>query len=491
MYKYKKKTVKLVLIGFIFFILLSRTVCAFDNAPDGPNSETPDKRKYYNVISNPDSTGIFKKSHYSTHDWIADAALRLLIDETDGLKDLEWLLDSQIRSISNPHWISQYGDRVNHYRVRSYISYLYSTQFPDMDPRDCYADRPHRHPKTIDLWWEEGEIIGNGQGLGSWVGRSEYHCFHWVAISLGDGIYTFVPKGLMRAPEYAWRTAKEAIRCLVPENEGDNGWAKPESAACWLGVMSHFIADLASPPHLIQENEGYYPKVPRFHDWFENQVAKYTTWDVIQGGPVGYLTSPNFFRINMDLIGKDAQNIIPLPPYIAATTCATESIIKSYGHLDQGGLFIKEGDSVQVDLIKLSSSSYWNWGDLNKERNSNNQIIPGSLTYKQYYDNVEYLLNIAIYYTASALKWVMHEVKVRNNGKPLDCDQWAKEFYKEKYPEEQRPIENPSGLLFDEIINLIRDYIKKYKPNLIVQLAMLAPIIAFSFVPLIIITIIN
>jgi hypothetical protein len=485
--KNKKKIIKLVFIGFIFYIISNRTVFAFDNAPDGPNSETPDKRKYYNFIATPDSTGIFKKSHYSTHDWIADAALRLLIDETDGsLQDWAWLLDQETSLKSVVNWESKYGDGVRHYPVRSYISYLYGTQMPDMNPKKANNARPHRHPTIIDCWWEEGEIIGNGQGMGKWVGRSDYQDFHWIAIAVGPNQYTFVPKGLMRAPEYAWRSSKEAIRCLVPETEGDRGWAKPESAASWLGVMSHYIADLASPPHLIQENEGYYPKAPKFHDWFENQVAKFTTWDYSIGGPKGYQTGIHFFNINMALIGFDAQNIVPLPPYLAALACATMSIEKCYGHLDEGGLFIRNGDLVQQDLITYSSSSYWNWGDPGKDRRSDKEILSSGLTYRQYYDKVEYLLNLAIYYTAAALKWVMVEVKNRNNGKSLDCDQWAKEFYKEKYPEEQRPVENPSGLELDDVLNLIRDYIKKYKPNIVVQFAMLAPTIAFTFIPMII-----
>jgi hypothetical protein len=217
----------------------------------------------------------------------------------------------------------------------------------------------------------------------------------------------------MKAPEYAYITSKEAIRCLVPERESDTGWAKPESAACWLGVMSHFIADLASPPHLIQENEGYYPKSPKFHDWFENQIAKHTLWDSIKGGPEGYQSTTNFFKIDMSIIGQDAQNIIPVPPYLAALTTATYSIEKSYGHLNEGGLFIRKGDQEQEDMIKLSSSTYWSWGALGKERNSNNAILSNGLTYKQYYDKVEYLLNTAIYYTAAAMKWIMHEVKKR------------------------------------------------------------------------------
>ena len=50
--------------------------------------------------------------------------------------------------------------------------------------------------------------------------------------------------------------------------------AKPEAAACWLGVMTHFMADLACPPHLIRETEGYYPRNPSFHKWFEEQVSR-------------------------------------------------------------------------------------------------------------------------------------------------------------------------------------------------------------------------
>jgi len=78
----KRKFFLLGLIGLISLLIIPIDyVIAYKNAPYGPNSETPDKRKYYNFIDT--GSGIFQNSHYSTHDWIADAALRLLLDETD------------------------------------------------------------------------------------------------------------------------------------------------------------------------------------------------------------------------------------------------------------------------------------------------------------------------------------------------------------------------------------------------------------------------
>lgn len=455
---------------------------AFNNAPYGPNSETPDKSEVYKFKER--TTGAFKLSHYGTHDWIADAALRLLQSESlVGSADWRWLINDVLNN--NPKWISSYSNGITHNTIRSYISFLFATQMPDMDPRKVSKPRPHKHPQHIDLRKVEGEVVRNNKdGSGVWVGKSYHQTYHWIALPIGGGLYRFDPKiadgsSSQMAPWYAWKASKIAIRCLTHKEEDSKGnyenWAKPEAAASWLGVMAHFIADIACPPHLIQAKEGYYPESPKYHGWFEEQISKFTTWDEALAGPKGFHSRANFFNIDMSIIGEDQNSIMPIPPYLAAIATAEYSIRKSYGHLDEGGLFVKKGDVVQENIM-----STWKWGEPGKERNSNTQIMAGGLTYKQYYDKVEYLLNTAVYYTAAAMKWTMNKAKEENKGIP-NADQWAIMQFSQKHPDMIIPIYDNEKLDNSDESKEVRNAYKDAQIFLLA--AMLTPLYAVMVIP--------
>ena len=466
-------------MGFSIFCSDSK---AFNNAPYGPNSETPDKPEVYKFKER--TTGVFKLSHYGTHDWIADGALRLLQSESlVGSADWRWLINDVLNT--NPKWISSYGNGITHNTIRSYMSFLFATQMPDMDPGKTSKPRPHKHPQHIDLRKVEGEVIRNNKdGSGVWVGKSYHQTYHWIAVPIGGGHYRFDPKiadgsSSQMAPWYAWKASKIAIRCLTHKEQNKNGnyenWAKPEAAASWLGVMTHFITDLACSPHLIQAKEGYYPESPKYHGWFEEQISKFTIWDEALAGPKGFHSRSNFFNIDMSIVGQDGNSIKPIPPYLAAIETAQYSIRKSYGHLDEGGLFVKKGDVVQENIMKT-----WVWGEPGKERNSNTPIMAGGLTYKQYYDRVEYLLNTAVYYTAAAMKWTINKAKEENKGTP-NVNQWAKMQFSQKYPDKIIPIYDNEKLDNSEESKEVRN---AYKDGQIFLLAaMLSPIYAVIVIP--------
>jgi len=267
---------------------------------------------------------------------------------------------------------------------------------------------------------------------------------------MGDGDYIFAPRpayvdtsSSQKSPWYAWKMSKEAVNCFTyKEKQRENEvCAKVETAACYMGIMAHFISDLAVPAHLIPEGDDYYPGNPDYHAWFEKQAAKHTLWDRIHAGPEGYHSKiDKFFEINMDLIGKNDENIEILRPEQAAIETATRAIEISYKSLEEGGLFIEKGNSLQEGLIDS-----WKWGSAGIgttgiDRNSEDEIFPGGMTYKEYYDKVEKLLNYAVYYTAAALKWTIEEVKKNNNNQVPDPNQWAQIPWYELYDETKVPI---------------------------------------------------
>ncbi len=75
-------------------------------------------------------------SHYGTHDWIADAALRTLRDVIKNplfFSDWTWLINSDIARNKWPAWKANYLTSSNRHEViRGYFTFLFATQLPDM-----------------------------------------------------------------------------------------------------------------------------------------------------------------------------------------------------------------------------------------------------------------------------------------------------------------------------------------------------------------------
>ena len=78
-------------------------------------------------------------SHYGTHDWIADAALRTLRAEVKNpvfIGDWVWLMDSNIARNKWPAGkVNYYTSSNRHERIRGYFTFLFATQMPDMKKR--------------------------------------------------------------------------------------------------------------------------------------------------------------------------------------------------------------------------------------------------------------------------------------------------------------------------------------------------------------------
>lgn len=257
--------------------------------------------------------------------------------------------------------------------------------------------------------------------------------------------------------------------------------------------MTHYIADLACPPHLLPPS-GYIdlPQIYNepiaanhyksgFHSWYENQLGYKTTWNSANGGPLGYYDANQFFTIEMFSIGVSVNAIPAIPPVAAAIAMAQKGIEISYGHIDGEGYNVPQEYERAGVYLYNNYDQKWDWGDTGKERNSQSQIVSGGLTYKHYYDKVEELLNWGVYYTACALKWTMNEVIKKNNYQTIDADKWAKTHY-ENLDSEAVPIPNPDK----DHINEVND--AYYDSGFYVtfeSMALLAPTLALVVIPII------
>jgi len=191
-------------------------------------------------------------SHYGTHDWIADAALRTLrnpIKNPLHFGDWTWLINSDIARNKWPSWKDGYGTPSGaHYTINSYYTFLFATQMPDMK-KDDYPDI-----QRIKIS-EEGVVIQDFPSPNMWVGQENKHRYHFNLVKSPAGVYDFFPIYTGSAT-IANLLGKEAIKCISNKKPDENGKEtsamQPEGASGWLGSMTHYLADLVVPAHLLK-----------------------------------------------------------------------------------------------------------------------------------------------------------------------------------------------------------------------------------------------
>ena len=173
------------------------------------------------------------------------------------------------------------------------------------------------------------------------------------------------------------------------------------------------------------------------------------------------------------------STISAIPPQVAAYLCASSSVTLSYGYITNGGLFAQKGNTIEENLI-----SNWLWQA--SQRNLGDPIVTGGdQTYKQFFDRLEKCLINGIYYTAAAMKWTMDVVK---KNTVLDCDNWAGEFFHDKYEDIYDELTLPPE--DSDLSNSEKSYQRNIHKDWIIftNLALLAPVFALAIIPVIIIS---
>ena len=363
-----------------------------------------------------DSRG-YDGSHYGTHDWIADAALRTLQNPIINplyFGDWTWLINSHIAMNKHPSWEANYGaSSGSHNTIRSYYTFIFATQMPDMKKKK-YPDIQEIYIPEEDITIKDFAITG-----GMWVGQENKHRYHFQLIKSTLGSYEFLPMHTAPA-RVALRLGEAATKCISNEREDENGdiisAMQPEGAAGWLGSMTHYFADLVVPAHLIENAKypGIYLK-NYFHTWFENMLANLTKWDRSLGSNGG--PEQGFF--SWDTYEVTLLPITPIPPDIAIALMADTSIKIAFRtdgnhqHIPISGSnrVIAENSGLFINHSTYDTDIFWDWNDDIKNfgmLNSNHQF---------YYSKVEKLLCWSVYYTACAMQYCYNEGKKENDNK--------------------------------------------------------------------------
>lgn len=416
MKKQKKSTIMLAcIIGIIFFSIIfsSKDVLALENTlGNDPNPKYPSD---YNFFTGSSSGG---KGSYCSHDWVADAALRNLRDvlrNPAGSGDWAWFLNSETANNKYPAWKYEYSKDTpqgnKHNVVRSYMTYLYTTQMPDVDRIGTknYAIAP------------ENAEIANLPDVVKWIANTDYHSYHFnIAGDKPTSPEKVPPPNSAKLVKKFGDQAYNALTATSTDSEGNRKSAmKPETAVAWFGVMSHYFADLVCPGHLFNpaiygEGVVYWGKTgdDSYHKWYEEQLGPLTLWAAaygVKGGP-----STDFFDYNSHWPSNPLLEFEQdLSPIDAFTKFANEAKHIAYGA--QGGGGQHDPNDPDSGLLLKNSNDQWDWkSDLENGRDQSD--------HEYFYDRVEKLLSRASYYLACAIQNVYNKAKDYLNTLDLEPD---------------------------------------------------------------------
>jgi len=370
-------------------------------------------------------------SQYGTHDWIADASLRSLIDVSKNplfFLDWNWLITPEIAITRWPVWKAVYGVSGTHEAINSYISYLYATQMPDTKI-------------VTELKIQEEGVTIKDFGYGKmWIGQKSKHIFQFE-FEESNGVFGFSP---IYTPILSKINivSEEAIKC-IGKTQKDNRISimQPEGASIWLGAMTHYIADMISPAHLLKESHStHIYSGSYYHNWFENNLASITKWDKTSGANGG----PVQGNFSWDYRKAMPAPIIPIKPDFATTLMAVTTINVAYRTdgkhqhipLSNNNRDEAENSGLYINETTHDKNIYWDWKEDLTNNGRENSV------HRYFYDKVEYLLCWATYYTACAMQYCYNEGKEKSDDDILNVDYYVRNPV-EPSPSEERPEPDP------------------------------------------------
>jgi len=368
--KHKKVYLSVSLLIGLFSLSFCSSAIAWYNAPVGTagNNRTCARyavdrgedpvdvyRRHYHMVNDP------YNHFYSTHDYIAHFAIEYL-RRYDFTGKYLWLTDLN--------------------RDYFYI-YLLATEYPD-------------YPK-----WSVPKIIldcGKSTQIKSDFNVGESHK---LRPSMG----------------LAERRSLEIYDALHKRDENNNPEPWFETAAFYLGAVTHYIAEMAHPHHA--SNIG----TSQYHAWLESEVSKITTLEDFHNNG---LYSSTFFTINLEKVlgwSPIFDGIKAYEPREAVDKMAKVTALNKeayFGNQNNGTQNAQYFyDFFYKDCGSGRGSSIF---DFTEEVGRDGSKLSESLSYlagnfKQFFDRLEVLLNYAVYFTAGVIKYILRNF----NGQVTPC----------------------------------------------------------------------
>ena len=403
----KKHKLRILLVFLLLeVIVLSGSVIIVSAIENGANETSFQDYKF--------------SASYSSHDWVADCAIRLIAGSPAYSEQINWLyntldnikysaLDLVARSfdssISTPVFDS-HNERIN---ARRYVTFLHGTFAPDkglsyenveLPPAGVLQKEILR--KYHPIWSRPSTYIN--YHCHYFIRNEELISFPWTSSKYVTDIdiwryWSFAKYAVNGwAPEAALVAALDALRWLNKKDSNGvvGGDAKYEAASFCLGGMTHFIADVSTPMHTIRWPE--FNEEGLIHKAFEFFVAKYTLWDEATSGPSKVSWNP------WEWMNENGLELKPMIPFEACLRQAEYTQLGTdYQDECKSLRNVQTGDFIPVDPMGIGGDDYYEyhpycaWGMAN-----NVDVLEGTA----YGERQKELVYWAVYHSACAILWV-------------------------------------------------------------------------------------
>lgn len=307
---------------------------------------------WYDLTSPPTN---IKKKYYGTHDWIAESALELLYNLRPNHAFLSKL----------------WGDPVYNDYLRIY--FLYGTELPDV-ATETSSVIPGNFKTRCNYYFKEHDFLPDHNPI------------------------TFVVGGIpdrLDTPNYA-QIMGQRIQSAFKQKDC-------QKAAAFIGALMHAIADATFYPHILQttatDNE------------FKTHVdyVTYKTWalgDRILDNP-----TKEFFSLKIAKDKLKANTFIS--PYFAAFQAGYFTYSPSIPY--------KNANWMEQEKPTVANRNHWNsvdgpWTNHNQQLAWFYNMRPSLGDANAYFNTLEYNLNMAVYYCAAALNFILETVPFEGCG---------------------------------------------------------------------------
>ncbi len=459
----------------------------------------------------PDPDPDYNTGSYGVHDWIADAAIRLILKDDNYRHLFQWLFDydhpqhttsnkADFNQFTGYGWVSTsdsayykyYADGMNcgmgeqtWLAARRYVNFLHGTGGPDNmgDVRGIVVEDDY-------VLTEAGTWIAKWKNTQGGSRQHGHHVSFYVSPK-GNSVY---PNEFNSVAMNILLARKQALEFLETEytykniNTGETveRKGKYEAAAQCLGGIAHYIGDLANP----RKTE---PTPLNSYGWAQTRVEKEAIYvesenhdgveHFINGGPNYYWDGgdndlknldPTFIYYPYEEYVRDEElrqlTLVPMHPIVAMFLMADTT----FGAID----YYPEGSDFE------SRSLYDRYyASINFAKDSY-----GSENYKF---RVITLLKYAAYYTACALIDIVKDADIdpdNFNGRLLDINIWQPEGVSVPNP---APHTVPERKLLEKIQSKHDNYMAKRSEDLnkknrnmyMLSAAILVPMLAVVVIP--------
>ncbi len=405
----------------------------------------------------------FFSTHYGAHDWIAESALRVILESSYSSHILNWLYDD---NLGIP--FKDFDEYVLDPRPHQHWWYKNNYKnYPQLFGSDSLQDTRYLFTKRL-YYFVHGtkfpDFPGNKISIGGGLPSEQFQLYEpWMAGILREwwldpheiffrlqypfdpsdpSTNKYIPSRYVGdahgiAAELCQLFALAAIYCLnvkqtfyyYDENgqEVESEWhGKYHAAAKCLGALTHYIADLSIPHHTIRDSTKATHE--NWEEFAQYEFLMKFDKSLANGRPCWDIIDPR------SLITSESLDIKPILPYVASISMAEKTFLAC----DEGpnkDVYAYDAQTPLPGEPYLCSPYISTFDLMDKSHIYHSMLV----------ERAKKLISYSVYYTACAILWICELAKMNERTREDTISQRLTK------PATKEGIRNPTAISVDQI----------------------------------------